>query len=1161
MAIEEQATDASAMSTIPPLEESSSTSNIVEGDDDYFGTFSAFEAPASSGFLEENAPAVVAPPPLPAMMSSSPLNEDEFFDAPFEDASMKQAHDISTENVEDETAAEMNKPEADLFSSVEDAAITPPDALAAVQSEGGPINNNHVADNNDPFSAFDGIIEGGDEQNEVSHFNQPDNVGFGEFEGTVSGSSNNDIADISPSNGDNDDSPTDTSDPVVVEVVEEESASPESGENLPVHHSTEETHATVSFVGGVSAFDHAFSEANEITEPGQEYQGVDSVTPPPVDTLSAFDAFAEIQDVPLPPFGIISTDAIEAEGDTLAFEESEPAGVATGTTTMEEDVDNYVEYAGVSSRKNAADERSNNEDKFVSHNYTTKEEDDDIEEIETTPEEVEADLLETSAVESAPTNVTSLEANEDVNDVFGDFKEKVATSDAFGAFPALARINMDTAQAEQDVLVEDDAALVTDAIGKDTAFDNAETKDNFCEFSAPNEEDLLVEKGTAFDDECRTPVENVESDDFGDSAAPEDNIEMDAGLAQEGTIQESHFDDFGRFVAPPMEEDEALVEEDLPVEEDVELAEQDTHLPEDDTALADATGKDAAFDDGAIDEEDDFVDFSAPNEEDLPVEIDAAFSEVDQGLVENAVEESDNFDDFTASNEEDLPVEVDTAFTEVDTAPLEAANEESNNFGDFTGPEDNEIDAAVAKETTQESDFDDFVGFAASPVVEDEALVEEDLPVEEDVGLAEQDTHLLEGEVKDNDDFGDFTAHVEETPLAEVNTTQDTEVEENDDFGGFAAPVEESTTPVETSANESDEFDDFGGFSSPAIESGAAAKAPEGADDEDFGNFGDFSVQETENNKEEKPVESHKPVDTQPTVEDEDDFGEFGDFAAFEEAAPADHQPTAQVEESAAEGDLPNPDVQSSQAAAEEDEFGDFGDFEESDDVVETSGEKEPSGPVHVLNENVRDMFQKVFHDDNPVESDKGDSCIQQLPFDVPMRTVLAPRKPNTEEKGDSQIYKSEKEIEDITKQIQSLPTSPPSIILSEEKWYPYSQYVFHHDGTPYTEKANLMGVASPSVPEVLSIELPTGFDASTFSPNSSLSSNARCTTPPVQSVRPTATMVDFPSADAKMTEEDAKEAAEDDEFSELSAAGKKFMEKLPDLSYMLQPNLSTVKS
>lgn len=111
------------------------------------------------------------------------------------------------------------------------------------------------------------------------------------------------------------------------------------------------------------------------------------------------------------------------------------------------------------------------------------------------------------------------------------------------------------------------------------------------------------------------------------------------------------------------------------------------------------------------------------------------------------------------------------------------------------------------------------------------------------------------------------------------------------------------------------------------------------------------------------------------------------------------------------------------------------------------------------------------------------------------------------------------------------------------------------------------MGVSAPSVPEVLSIELPTGFDASTFSPNNSSSSNARCTTPPEQPVRPTATLVDFPSADTKITspsadtkstEEGVKEAAEDDEFDKLSATGKKFMDKMPDLSYMLQPTLST---
>lgn len=172
---------------------------------------------------------------------------------------------------------------------------------------------------------------------------------------------------------------------------------------------------------------------------------------------------------------------------------------------------------------------------------------------------------------------------------------------------------------------------------------------------------------------------------------------------------------------------------------------------------------------------------------------------------------------------------------------------------------------------------------------------------------------------------------------------------------------------------------------------------------------------------------------------------------------------------------------------------------------------------------------------------------------------MQAPRKSKTDENDKNQSYKSEKEINDIAHFIQSLPKSPPSTILSEEKWYPYSQYVFHNDGTPYTETVNLMGAVTPTVPEVLSIELPTGFDASTFSPNHSFSSsNARCTTPSHEPSRPTATMVDFPSANTRMTEEDKKEAAEDEEFGKLSAAGKKFLDQLPDLSYMLQSTLST---
>eukprot|EP00984_Skeletonema_dohrnii_P015868 scaffold6955_cov70-Skeletonema_dohrnii-CCMP3373.AAC.1 len=1314
------------MSTIPPLESSSDAAiSIDDENDDDFGSFSAFETAESSDMksndegspdkdFEENAPAASPPPPL-AMMSSS-LNEDEFFDVPFEAASMNQINDLSNENVEEEEAAaeEIYQPEEDLFSSVADAAIIPPEAFPAVESDGGAINDNIVADNTDPFSAFDEIVEGGGDQNEASHFNQQDNVGlFGEFEGTGSDSSNN-IANTSPSNGDNDNSPTDTSEPVS-ELAKDAITSPDFGENPPPETYFKETHNTVSLEGDASGFDsHASSEVNGIAVLEQTYQGASETTTTPVDTLSAFDAFAEIQDAPLPSFGSASG-AIEVDGDAFAFGESELADAATGTTMIDASDDDFGGFADVRPTENAADESNNEDEVAVSYSLNndtnnTTEEGEDAEETEATPgDEVTAQVPKISADEAAPTNEAAADDNVDV---FGAFEETVpiqtlqestsatampmedatestipceerkyetpmedtpdaqedtgftcfeATipvngthtnevekekplveedfspvesaveeSDAFGAFSAQTQDDSDTAHAEQGIPVEEDTALTTDATGEHTAFDVAavEEEDDFGDFSAPNEEDLPDEVDTALTevDAAREETAVEESDDFGDFTAPEDN--MDTG--------NSH------------------AEQDIPVEEDTALT-------------TEAFEKGTAFDEAAVEEADDnFGEFSAPVEEELPDELDTALTEVDTAPVETAVtesdafgafsalsqdfpvkedtaltteatgedtafdetavEEEDDFGDFSAPNEEDLPDEVDTALTEEGISPVETVVEESDAFGDFTAPEDNvEVDTALAEGAIQESDFDDFGGFAAPPVVEDEALVEGDLPVEEDVGLVEQDTNLAEGGFEENDDFGDFSAHVGEDPLAEADATltekydapPETTVEEDDDFGDFSAPVEvetaldtasvapdevesnnfgdftapveEFTSPVEAAVNESDEFGDFGGFSSPVIEAGAATTASEGAD-EDFGNFGDFTAPveaDTENNNEEEgPGESHKPVDTKPAVEDDDGFGEFGDFAAFEEAAPADtpadnHQ-TAQVEEKATEDDIPTPQMQSSSQAvsAEEDEFGDFGDFDDADEVKEISDENVPSRPVHVLNENVRDMFQKVFQVAEPADPEKGDGCVQ-LPFDVPMRTSFhsypslithaspfpflspkAPRKSTTEEKGDNQTYKSETEINDITAYIESLPTYPPSTILSEEKWYPYSQYVFHHDGTPYTDKANLMGVSAPSVPEVLSIELPTGFDASTFRPTTSSSSKARCTTPPPtrQSVQATATMVDFPSADAKMTEEDVKEAAEDDEFGKLSAAGKKFMEQLPDLSYMLQPTLSTVK-
>jgi hypothetical protein len=86
-------------------------------------------------------------------------------------------------------------------------------------------------------------------------------------------------------------------------------------------------------------------------------------------------------------------------------------------------------------------------------------------------------------------------------------------------------------------------------------------------------------------------------------------------------------------------------------------------------------------------------------------------------------------------------------------------------------------------------------------------------------------------------------------------------------------------------------------------------------------------------------------------------------------------------------------------------------------------------------------------------------------------------------------------------------PPSRPLTILSDEKWYPYSHYQFKRDGSPYAEFVKRS--KTRSVPEMLSIELPTGFDAS----NLSGSVSSAPTHPyPGSSNRDAPTIADFPS-------------------------------------------------
>ena len=95
------------------------------------------------------------------------------------------------------------------------------------------------------------------------------------------------------------------------------------------------------------------------------------------------------------------------------------------------------------------------------------------------------------------------------------------------------------------------------------------------------------------------------------------------------------------------------------------------------------------------------------------------------------------------------------------------------------------------------------------------------------------------------------------------------------------------------------------------------------------------------------------------------------------------------------------------------------------------------------------------------------------------------------------------------------------------------------------------------------------GFDASNLTePTSSSSTNRQDTSPPATDTSFTPTFVDFPSTPksnkstvndkgVQETQKWAEESDEKDDFSQLSDTGKRFMERLPDLSYMLKPSLS----
>jgi len=457
---------------------------------------------------------------------------------------------------------------------------------------------------------------------------------------------------------------------------------------------------------------------------------------------------------------------------------------------------------------------------------------------------------------------------------------------------------------------------------------------------------------------------------------------------------------------------------------------------------------------------------------------------------------------------------------------------------------------------------------------------------------AAMDVGDIEPSPADADDFGDFgsfdafeEATPNQTPVVEERSNGELSREEADAIprrpdsttqvdssafvrrdGGDGTPhpgnmgdFREATTIENVDdqvASQSSGHCDALGLSRPVVSDACVSEKPSepSADevDDDCGGFGAFTGDEADDAT--KPSTQKSAAmdvgDIEPSPADADDFGDFGSFDAFEEATP---NQTPVVEERSSNGELSR---------------------------EEATSLPRQSSRLEVLNAAVRSIFQDVFSPSTSLVDDHPAVCTE-LPFNVEMRLIMVStphnwfgltcfayypiHQPVEDDKvlddAAEEPHRSERELERMRQDLTNFPRTPPNAILSKERWYPYSHYDFHRDGTRYFE--NVESLTPVTVPDVLQIALPTGFDASDIPPKGSIA-QCRPSAPPTAPFQANPTVVDFPTTPVKR--ERIKTApsptkncthGRDDDYSKMSAGGKLFMDQLPDLSYMLGSTLS----